>query len=269
MAMTTNQAEPGARLRRAAIAGLLWVLTITASAGQAVVLAHGKRDIPPYALDPLAQALRASGYTVVTPEMPWSARRNFDADHAQALAILVDAVTKLRADGATAVFVGGHGLGGNTALAAATRVPVDGVVLIAPAHAPDATAFAARVSDSVRQARDLVARGDGAKAVGLLDFDHRATHEIRITAAQYLSYFSPDGTAAMSLSAARLAPSVPVLWIYGTWDVLRDDGLDLFFSRLPPNAKHRRVALVNLMGNTPKAAVAEVVDWLSGLAHAR
>lgn len=243
-------------------AGLLWAAALTASAAPAIVLAHGKRDAPPYALDPLMRALRARGFAVETPDMPWSAARQYDADHGTAVLMLVDAVNRLRANGASAVFIGGHGLGGNTALSAATRVAVDGVVMIAPAHTPDTMAFAAVVGESLGRARELVALGQGAQAETLLDYDHRATHNIKISAASYLSYFAPDGSAAMTLSAARLAPGVPVLWTYGTWDVVRDDGQALFFSRLPPNPRHRRLALFTPLGNTPKAAAAHVVDWL-------
>jgi pimeloyl-ACP methyl ester carboxylesterase len=250
-------------MRRWLIGGAMaMVAAAAASAGPAIVLAHGKRDAPPYALDPVVRAMRACGFTVETPDMPWSASRQYDVGHGAAVAMLVEAVTRLKTQGASAVFVGGHGLGANTALAAAGRAAVDGVVMIAPAHTPETQAFAGPVAESLRQAREQVARGEGAWPSTLLDFDHRTLRDISISADGYLSYFSPEGTAAMSRSAARLAPGVPVLWLYGTWDVLRDDGQALFFAQLPPSPRHRRVALFNPLGNTPKAAVAGILNWL-------
>jgi pimeloyl-ACP methyl ester carboxylesterase len=250
------------RWRTFMVGGLLAAAALAAGAGPAIVLAHGKRDAPTYALDPLVQALRARGFTVETPDMPWSAARQYDADHSAALSMLVDAVRRLRAQGANPVFIGGHGLGGNSALAAAARVSVDGVVMVAPAHTPDAEPFALVVGPSLGLAREVVARGQGAQVLALLDHDHRATQEIRISAASYLSYFAPDGTAAMSVSAPQLAAGVPVLWVYGSWDVMRDEGRALFFSRLPPHPRHRQRALFTPLGNTPSAAVVEVADWL-------
>ena len=255
----------GRRLVSLTVGSVLALTTSVVSAAGAIVLAHGKRDVAPYALDPVVQTLRSQGYTVVTPDMPWSATRGFDAGHGDAIKSLSDAVTQLRDAGANPVFVGGHGLGANTALAVAATVKVDGVVLIAPAHTPDVESFAAPVRTNLLRAQDAVARNEGTMILSLLDFDHRATHEIRIRANDYVSYFQPDGTAAMSLSAARVPPGVPVLWIYGLWDVVRDEGQDLFFSHLPANKLHRRAALLNVLGNTPKSAATDIAVWLSQL----
>jgi pimeloyl-ACP methyl ester carboxylesterase len=242
---------------------LLLLLSSLASAYPAIVLAHGKQDTPPYAIDPVVQVLRAQGFTVLTPDMPWSATRQYDAGHPAAVAQLVQAVTRLRAEGAHPVFVGGHGLGGNTALAAATQVVVQGVVLIAPAHTPDAPAFALAVSDSLHQAQALVARGASTVPVTLLDFNHRSTQPIHITPADYVSYFSAAGTAAMSLTALQLPKGVPVMWVHGLWDVLRADGHGLFFSHLPAHAQHLPLSLFNPLGNTPKAAAVDIARWLA------
>jgi hypothetical protein len=249
----------------AMLAMLALFSTDVVMAGPAIVLAHGKQDAPPYAIDPVVQVLRAQGFTVLTPDMPWSATRQYDVGHAAAVAQLVDVVTRLRAEGAQPVFIGGHGLGGNTALAVATEVAVDGVVMIAPAHTPDAPAFALAVSDSLRLAQSQLARGEGAVPLALLDFNHRRTQPIHISPAHYISYFSATGTAAMSLAAPLVRPGVPVMWIYGWWDVLRAEGHGLFFSRLPAHPQHLPLSLFNPLGDTPKAAAQDVARWLAAL----
>ena len=234
----------------------------TAAPSLAIVLAHGKQDAPPYAIDPVVERLRARGVTVVTPDMPWSAPRNFDADHESAIMQIVSEVQSLRATGVNEIFIGGHGLGGNTALAAAARVSVRGVVLIAAAHTPDSASFAKPIAASLTRAREMIARGEGARTDAFLDSNHQTTREVRTSAAIYASYFEPGGTAAMSLSAAKLPRDAAVLWLYGTWDVLRDEGEALFFARLPAHPATRRVSLLTPFGNTPAKASALIEDWL-------
>ena len=220
----------------------------------------------PYAIAPLAQALRAAGYLVATPEMPWSLRRNFEVGHERALSEVDAAVALLRREGAQRIVVGGHGLGGNTALAyAAQGSPVEGLLLLAPAHTPERLEFSGPVAASVNRARQLVAKGGADIREEFLDSNHRSTRAVTTAAGVYWSYFDPEGTAAMSRSAHRMPRALPVLWIYGSRDVLRDEGIALFFAVLPAHPRSRRVSLWAPFGGTPQAAVEDASAWLKSL----
>lgn len=231
-----------------------------------VVLMHGKDDTPPFTVEPVAHALRERGYRVATPEMPWSARRGMDAPHAEAIREAAAAAASLRAQGARRIALGGHGLGGNTALAAlAAGVPAEALLLLAPAHTPERREFAGAVAAHVERARALVDANRGDERAWLLDFTHRATRPVQTSAATYWSYFDPQGSAAMSRSAAAIARPVPVLWVHGSRDVVREEGRALFFERLPRHALSREERLWAPFGGTPRAAVGVVVGWLESL----
>ena len=248
----------------AALASALTAVTWAAGAsGVGVVLLHGKQDEPPYAVQPLAAALRAAGHLVETPEMPWSLRRDFDAAHEEALAEIAEVANGLRRRGARRIVVGGHGLGGNTALAfAASGAQVDGLLLVAPAHVPESPDFARPVAADVNRARELVAAGNGAGRALFHDTNHRSWRPVSTTAAIYWSYYNPDGTAAMSRSARGLRHPLPVLWVYGSRDVLRIEGGALFFDLLPPHPLSRRESLWTPFGGTPRAAADVALEWL-------
>lgn len=231
-----------------------------------VVLMHGKDDAPPFAVEAVALALRERGYRVATPEMPWSARRGLDAPHAEAIRVAAAAAADLRAQGVQRIALGGHGLGGNTALAAlADGVPAEALLLLAPAHTPERREFAGAVAEHVERARVLVGAGRGGERDRFLDFTHRATRPVYTSAATYWSYFDPEGSAAMSRSAAAIARPVPVLWVHGSRDVVQEEGRALFFERLPRHVLSREARLWTPFGGTPRVAAGLVTGWLESL----
>ncbi|MGH9578272.1 MAG: hypothetical protein ACRD3R_12610, partial [Terriglobales bacterium] len=69
----------------------------------------------------------------------------------------------------------------------------------------------------------------------------------------------------MSRSARGLRRPLPVLWVYGSRDVLRDEGAALFFDALPPHPLSRRESLWTPFGGTPRAATSAVLTWLESL----
>ncbi|MDO9633003.1 MAG: hypothetical protein Q7I92_13980, partial [Humidesulfovibrio sp.] len=83
----------------------------------AVVVLHGKLGAPDRLVVEFAAQLSASGFLVVTPEMPWSRGREFAESFDVGLREIDVAVRGLRAKGASLVVVAGHSLGGNAALA--------------------------------------------------------------------------------------------------------------------------------------------------------
>jgi len=246
----------------------LWPVSSHAEGGKiGVVLLHGKYGAPDRNIGGLASTLRDAGYLVSTPEMPWSKRRAYNAGFLEALAEVDRAVQELRAKGATVV-VGGHSLGGNAALAYAARYPgAAGVLCLAAAHTPDIGRQLEVSAASVVKARELVAAGKGDTRTYFTDLNMGKAFEMVISAADYLSYYDPEGPAVMPRSAALLKPPVPILWIAGARDPLSRPGPGYAFERAPAHPLSRYVVVDADHLDTPEAAKALVLDWLKELAR--
>jgi hypothetical protein len=91
--------------------------------GCGVVLMHGKGGSPDKHVAGLANALRQQGVLVANLDMPWSGRREYDADVASAVTQVKDALETLRQQGARKLVVAGHSQGGLFALYLAGRLP--------------------------------------------------------------------------------------------------------------------------------------------------
>lgn len=215
--------------------------------GAGVVLIHGKAG-GQGPLQPLAQALKARGATVVLPRMSWtSGYRTYD----QTLGEVQAAVSRLRAGGVSRVVLAGHSLGANISMGYAARVGgVDAVVALAPGHRPDF--IAGQSGESLAQAKAMVAAGQGAQKAKFLDFNNGRTFPVTTTADAYLSFFDPSGPAAQAAQASGVR--APTLWVIGSGDrAAMNDRAAYSGTRIVVEADHQ---------NTPRAAVAEVVDWL-------
>lgn len=233
-----------------------------------VVLLHGKYGAPDKHISGLASSLRDAGYLVSTPEMPWSKRRAYNAGFLEALAEVDRAVQELRAKGATAVVVGGHSLGGNAALAYAARYPgVAGVLCLAAAHAPDSGRQLEISAASVVKAKELVAAGKGDTRAYFTDLNMGKPYEMITSAADYLSYYDPEGPAVMPRSAALLKTPVPILWVAGSRDPLSRPGPGYAFERAPAHPLSRYVVVEADHLDTPEASKVLALEWLKGVAR--
>jgi triacylglycerol esterase/lipase EstA (alpha/beta hydrolase family) len=160
-------------MNRAAL--LLAALLVAAPFGSAqepprigVVVMHGKGGLPDGAVHELAIHL-AEKHLVANLEMPWSSRRDYDVDVPAAVAQIEAALADLRAKGAAKVFVAGHSQGGVFALYVAGKVPIDGVVAIAPGGDAANPAMQERVAASRSRAAALVADGKGTERTHFVD----------------------------------------------------------------------------------------------------
>lgn len=252
------------RLAALAFVLLIGAPVLAAESDVGVVLMHGKWGLPGKFVGPLASALADKGYKVANIEMPWSKRREYDKDYDGCLAEVDAAVAKLKADGAKKIFVGGHSLGANLALAyGATRDGVAGLIALAPGHAPETTA--SRYADSVAKARAMVAEGRADETAGFDDLNQGQTRTVQMKARIYLSFFDPDGMAAMTKTAAKVKPGVPVFMAFGREDPWFARGRVLLFDKLPADAASRYVEVTGGHTETPSIAASDVIDWLKGL----
>lgn len=226
------------------------------------VLLHGKWDRPDGALQPLADTLAAAGWRMVVPRCPWSPRRLYDRGFAQALDEIEAAVDALRGSGCRRVLLGGHSLGANAALAAAARgTRADALLMIAPGHLPDRLAADGLTTEALALAR----RSASGHRLRLPDFNQGQQRELRFDPATWLSYFDPDGDAAMPRAAAALTVARPVLWISARRDPLAAIGRGYAFDRLPDDPQNAFVEIDAGHADAPGIAAPVAISWLNEL----
>jgi len=226
------------------------------------VVLHGKGGRPEGLTAPLDASLQQQGMLVISPEMPWSGKRKYDADVAAAETQITEAVRSLRQRGAAKVFLAGHSQGAVFGLHYASKHPLDGLVLIAPGGNVATNFYRQKVSPSVSKARRLVADGKGNEPGEFEEFEgDKGFWTVRTTAAAYLSWFDPEGAMNQTKSSRALPKTLPVLHVAPTSDypaLLRAkqemyDDLATPLKRLhEPASDHR---------NAPRDAAAEIARW--------
>jgi dienelactone hydrolase len=233
--------------------------------GFGIVLMHGKGGSPDRLITSTAAALRAAGAKVVTPEMPWSRARMYDATYEQAMAEIDRAVAQVKSQGATRIVVGGHSIGANAAIGyGARRDGLAAVVALAPGHSPERPLFAQRMAPAVAKAQQMVAQGTGDARATFPDTNQGKDYDVQARARVYLSFFDPNGPAPMPKNAAAMK-RVPFLWVIGRDDPLFSAGPEYAFSRAPKHSKSKYLEVNARHENTPDVAKAEVIAWLKSL----
>jgi pimeloyl-ACP methyl ester carboxylesterase len=232
--------------------------------GLGIVLIHGKGGTPTTAIEGLHESLKRVGALVEVPEMPWSARRIYDATFDQAMSEIDAAAERLKKAGATKIAVIGHSLGANAAIGyAARRKTLHAVVALAPGHLPESWALRTRTSGAIAEARKMIAAGKGDVRTSFPDLAQGIPFSVRATPNVYLSMFDPDGPAVMPKNAAAI--SVPLLWIVGVADPMILHGKDYVYGRGTRHPKSKYVVTASMHLSTPYQSRGEIIEWLRGL----
>jgi pimeloyl-ACP methyl ester carboxylesterase len=233
-----------------------------------IVFMHGEAGAPGRVIVGLTGALEKAGYLVSRPDMCWSARRSYEARFTDCLGAVDDAIVRLRNLGATAIVVGGFGLGGNAAIAYGASHPgLLGIIAVAPGHDARRVATRPEIADSIARARNLVAAGKGDDESDFADVDIGPSGlysaEIATTPAIYLSFFGPDSGASFSGNVAKLR--APLLWVAAETSDEETGQKDIFASA-PSNPLNRFAAVPGGSLGAPSASKADVLAWLKELA---
>jgi len=233
--------------------------------GFGIVLIHGKGGTPTTGIEGLHEALKRQGALVEAPEMPWSARRIYDATYDQAMTEIDAAVERLKKAGAQKIAVIGHSLGANAAIGyGARRKGLHGVVALAPGHLPEAWALRARTSGAIADARKMIAAGKGNVRMSFPDLAQGIPFQVRATPEVYLSMFDPDGPAVMPKNAAMM-DDVPLLWIVGIADPMVLHGKDYVYGRGVRHPKSKYLVTASMHLSTPYQSRGDIIAWLKGL----
>jgi len=254
-------------LRRSFLLLLLSIaLAMPAAAAErlGIVLMHGKAGSPGRGIDGLAAQLEAAGYLVDRPEMCWSRARIYDKSYADCIAEIDEAVTRLRARGASAIVIAGQSLGGAAAIAYGARhAGLKGIIAIAPAHSPERMVHNPTIAASLAQAQAMIAAGKGDERGNFIDVNVGAPISVRARARDYASFFGTDSIGVIPPNAAKL--SAPLLYLAGNADRTQL-GPDYAFAKAPPNPLNRYVTLASGHFDAPGAAAPAILAWLKELA---
>lgn len=250
--------------------GLAAVLPLSpqaARAGEAragIVLMHGKGGGPERTVAGLARQLQTQGCLVANEEMPWSGRRQYDASVADALAQVQAALQRLRAQGATRLFVAGHSQGGVFALLAGGRLPVDGVIAIAPGGNVAGAAFQAQVAPALTLAREQLAQGRGDAPGDFADYEgSTGLRSLRTTAARYVDWFDPAGAMNQLAAERQLPATLPVLYIAPTRDYpALQHARPEMVAALPAHPLTRVLTPEATHAGAPDASAEPILAWL-------
>ncbi len=236
-----------------------------------VVLLHGKGLKVFHTIQEPADTLKAKGYWVLTPEMPWSVNRGYDAAYQDAMKEIHRAVLRLKKGGATVVIVGGHSMGANGALGYAARYgDIDGVMALAPGHAPELRGFQRRLGSSLQRALTMVSKGKGKVKANFRNINQGEIRTIRTTARIYLSYFDPSGPAVIPGNVEKLKKGIPLLWLVGNQDRMAKRGKRYAFLGAPEHPLNKYVVVNGNHFNTPSGDDNEIiVEWIEKVARYR
>jgi hypothetical protein len=189
-----------------------------------VVVLHGERDDPYGQTLRFTRAMQREGFLTDSPEMPWSARRAYDAGVAGAVKEIDASVVRLKSRGAQKVFVAGHGLGASAAVRYARERRVDGLIALAP--------------EGPRLAQTAAAK-------------------------RYAEFSDPAGPMSLQKNAAAMRPGTPVLWVVGDTEEPPLRKADrAAFEALPRNPPPGFVEVAAGRLDTPDAAGKACADWI-------
>ncbi len=234
-----------------------------------VVVMHGKGGSPTKFVAELASGLEAKGHLVANIEMPWSGNRNYDVNPAAAEAEVDAALARLRAKGASRLFVAGHSLGGTFAFYYGSKHAVDGIISIAPGASTASQVVREKLGGTLEEARKLVAEGKGGETARLQDFEGaKGTYAVVCKPDNYVLWFDPDGAMNLMKSIRALKPEMPVLLIVpkGDYPSLIKQKQSLV-DALPRNPQTRLFEPDATHTGAPNASRDEISRWMMEVAR--
>jgi pimeloyl-ACP methyl ester carboxylesterase len=231
-----------------------------------IVLMHGKWGSPDKGINEVEAILSRAGYTVVSPEMPWSGKRLYDVGWDGAMAEIDKAIAQLKTKGASRFVVGGHSFGANAAIGYAAGHPeIVGVLAMAPGHVPERFARHPAIAAGLEKAKARVAEGKGESYANFTDLNQGKSRDLSIYPTVFLSYFDPLGPAIMPRNAAKMSPGTALMWVIGTNDPLFPAGKAYAFDFAPANAKNLYHVVEADHFQTPSVAREAILAWVKSL----
>ena len=254
--------------------GLVCVVSKASASDEiGVVLLHGGKKATRW-VAPLVKQLKKSKIQVVNPEMTWSENRRWDVSLSETMTEIDNAVTSLKNNGATKIFVGGHSIGASVAVAyAVSNKDVAGVILIAPAHTNEMEGFQEQLAGNVAYAKQMVKDGKGNE---VLSYPGKPCNDVAkanpkvkqmnwavsTSSEIYLSHFDPDAKDAMPENLQKINSNTAVLWIAGKEDSWTRTNGEQIFKAAPQNPYNKYIVVKGGHLQTPEKGKKEIASWL-------
>ncbi len=229
-----------------------------------IAVLHGKWGNPEGYTATLAKHLESAGYIVISPELPWSTRRQYDAGVDGLAADIDGAIKTLKAQGANKICLAGHSMGAAGALYYAGRTPVDCLIILAPGHNPEGKFMRGFTEKDLASAKEMVAKGEGEASAWFEDYNTgNRTKKIRMRAKTYIDYFDGDGPMNMTVNASRVLPGTRVLWVVGVEEADGPKRLGgAAYKALPETVNKQFVEVPGGHLATPEKAMELAATWI-------
>ena len=247
--------------------GIFVIANIAAASEQVgIILLHGKGsyDHSDKPIGSLRDALVDAGYLTELPTLPWERSRRYDATVEQAFDEIDSAAARLKQKGATRIIVAGQSMGGGIGISyVARRNTASDLIVIAPGHVPDSPLWRKRFASDVIKAKGMISSGRGHEFGTFGDRNQGKNSSLSVRADVYLSYFDPDGSAAMRKSAAQLRPGTNVLWIVEEHRVKNFSAKS--FDSIPSSVNAEYSVIDSSHRDAPENSIGAVIAWLKKL----
>ncbi|MDH5182826.1 MAG: alpha/beta hydrolase [Gammaproteobacteria bacterium] len=204
-----------------------------------IVFLHGKRGNPGlHHNDQFIAKIRAQGYSVIAPVMPWS-ELNYKGTRTQGMEIIDSAIEQL---GASKVVVIGHSMGGMAILqygSGKVSPKVVGLISVAPGHDPNnAGKLRMATEDSADKACAMQEQGKGKKYANFNEMNEGRRYTIYASAEYYCTHYHVNEYPDSLLISAKI--KTPIFILSGENDRLTHIySHNDMYENLPDNSKNR------------------------------
>ncbi len=231
-----------------------------------IIVMHGKGGSINQHNRLLVKKLKAQGFRVIEPLMPWSGSSGtprYNASIDGAMVELEKNIMTLRNDGADIIFLGGHSMGAMGAYVyGANYGNIDGVFGVAPGHTPSSRFIANKLAKSINKARKMIAEGMGDVNSKFHDINMGKRHYVNTTATNYFSYLDPDGKCNLQIALSKLG-DIPILWLAADQDKAVQSGFhERVFSNSPANTLSDYKEMNSSHLNAPNLGADDVIAWI-------
>ncbi len=226
------------------------------------VIGHARNDLSLLTID-----LYENGFLIESPHCAWSKPKKYSAPVDESLRQCVTPRIKiLKNKGAKKIVVLGKSLGANAAIRAGVVIDgIDAIVAMAPGHRPEKDYIREKHAADVSDAREKVNSGNGQETNEYLDINQGQEKQVEVAAANYLSWFDPEGKAVMELNAPKIKGNIPFLWIAGESDPISDGTGKYIYDSVPQNRQSKFIHVEGGHGDVREFGKEKIINWLKGL----
>ena len=136
---------------------------------------------------------------------------------------------------------------------------------MAPGHRPEKPFIMKKHGADVEHARSKVKNGKGEEFFNYVDNNQGKEKSLEVRAANFLSWFDPNGKAVMGTNAPKIKNGVPFLWIAGSDDRISDGTGKSIYESVPKNPLSKFILVDGGHGDVRENGKGKILEWLKRL----